>query len=80
MEATFVDLSEEGNSMQNVSSNPTNAGEIRDSGQNSDIGILWLPYFLLILLLIGMAAGSFIKYHCRNKGKYRGEKVFVYKS
>ena len=70
METTFVNLS-----LQNVSSDPTNAEEIRDSGEkSSDIGILWLPYFLLILLLVGMAAGSFIKYHCRNKGKYRGKK------
>ena len=67
-------LSQEGNSLQNVSANSINPGVTRDSGENANIGILWLPYFLMTLVLIAMAVGSFIKYHCRNKGKYRGKK------
>ena len=74
MEVASVKLSQEGNSLQNVSANSINPGVTRDSGENANIGILWLPYFLMTLVLVGMAAGSFIKYHCRNKGKYRGKR------
>ena len=74
MEVTSVKLSQEGNSLQNVSANSINPGVTRDSGENANIGILWLPYLLMTLVLVGMAAGSFIKYHCRNKGKYRGKR------
>ena len=60
---------------QNAVSNQNDPGVTHDSGGDTgDSSLLWLPYFFLTIVLIAMTAGSFIKYHQRNKTRYKGKR------
>lgn len=38
---------------------------------NKRTSLIWVPYFILALLLLGLAFASFLKYHFKNRHKYR---------
>ncbi len=56
-----------------AATNQTDSGVIRDSGGGFQDSLLWLPYLLLTMVLLGLVAASFIKYHHKNRGRYRGK-------
>ena len=75
METTSTAPRGQSSPLQNILSNQDGSGVTHDSGDaRVNSSLLWLPYFFLTLVLVTMAAGSFIKYHHRNKSKYRGKR------
>ena len=59
---------------KNKSSAMVTTDEQEEHGGSS---LLWLPYFFLTLVLVGLAAGSFLRFHHKNKRKYRGTQFIV---